>query len=241
MADEDRAWGKLPSGGFSNQSLRGLMADLGAGLPLLSWRQWRLVRRRASVDATVLAVGDLLPLLMAWGSGARFGFIGTPKSDYTWRSGPGRQFSDRYHRCKGSEWDPWEWMLMRHRRCHLVAMRDALTARGLKRRHGVQALAAGNPMMDGLKSAAAPASLQRCRRILLLCGSRMPEACRNLERLLAALTPMHSEHAPGGACGPRQPASAIQDTEPILKNLGFRRGLPPSDELGAQACWVRVP
>ena len=52
----------LPSGGFSNQSLRGLMADLGAGLPLLSWRQWRLVRRRAQRGATVLAVGDLLPL-----------------------------------------------------------------------------------------------------------------------------------------------------------------------------------
>ena len=229
----------LPSGGFSNQSLRGLMADLGAGLPLLSWRQWRLVRRRAQRGATVLAVGDLLPLLMAWGSGARFGFIGTPKSDYTWRSGPGRQFSDRYHRCKGSEWDPWEWMLMRHRRCQLVAMRDALTARGLKRR-GVAALAAGNPMMDGLKSAAAPASLQRCRRILLLCGSRMPEACRNLERLLAALTPMHS-NTPLAVLVALGNQPAIQDTEPILKNLGFRRGLPPSDELGAETCWVRGP
>ena len=31
----------LPSGGFSNQSLRGLLADLIAGLPLLTWQQWR--------------------------------------------------------------------------------------------------------------------------------------------------------------------------------------------------------
>ena len=35
----------LPSGGFSNQSLRGLLADVSAGLPTLSWTQWRLVRR----------------------------------------------------------------------------------------------------------------------------------------------------------------------------------------------------
>ena len=229
----------LPSGGFSNQSLRGLIADIGAGLPLMSWRQWRLVRERAKRGATVLAVGDLLPLLMAWGSGARYGFIGTPKSDYTWRSGPGRQLSDRYHRCKGSEWDPWEWMLMRHRRCRLVAMRDGLTARGLKRR-GVAALAAGNPMMDGLKTASPPASLQRCRRILLLCGSRMPEACRNLERLLAAITPL-SNSTPLAVLVALGNQPTIETTEPILRELGFRRGLPPSDQLGAEACWVRGP
>ena len=86
----------LPSGGFSNQSLRGLLRDLGAGLPLLSWGQWRLVQRQAQQGHFLVAVGDLLPLLMAWASGAGFGFIGTPKSDYTWRSGPGRHLSDRY-------------------------------------------------------------------------------------------------------------------------------------------------
>ena len=65
------------------------------------------------MSANPSAVGDLLPLLMAWSSGQRFGFIGTPKSDYTWSSGPGRHLSDLYHRLKGSEWDPWEWRLMR--------------------------------------------------------------------------------------------------------------------------------
>ena len=72
------------SGGFSNQSLRGLVRDLAAGLPLLSWRQWQLVRRWARQGDPLLAVGDLLPLLLAWSGGGRFGFIGTPKSDYTW-------------------------------------------------------------------------------------------------------------------------------------------------------------
>jgi len=150
----------LPSGGFSNQSLRGLLADLGAGVLGLSLSQWRLVRRWGRCGDPVLAVGDLLPLLLAWASGAPYGFIGTPKSDYTWASGPGSAgLAACYHGLKGSEWDPWEWALMGRRRCRLVAVRDGLTARGL-RRHGVPALAPGNPMMDGLQAGAGPAAAQ---------------------------------------------------------------------------------
>jgi uncharacterized protein (TIGR03492 family) len=227
---------ELPSGGFSNQSLRGLLADLSSGLALLSWRQWRCLRReRKRVDA-VLAVGDLLPLLMAWGAGRPFGFVGTPKSDYTWRSGPGRSPSDRYHRLKGSEWDPWEWLLMRSRRCRLVAMRDRITARGLQR-HRVRAEAPGNPMMDGFRATPVPAALERCRRILLLCGSRMPEALRNAERLLQALegwpspVPIALLMATGSQ-PEQQPLAAL------VTRLGYRPCPPPADALGASACWV---
>ena len=229
----------LPSGGFSNQSLSGLLADLRAGLPLLSLRQWLLVGRRARAGCRLLAIGDLLPLLMAWSSGARYGFIGTPKSDYTWRSGPGHSLSDRYHRLKGSEWDPWEWILMGNRRCKLVAARDALTARGLNR-HRVRALAPGNPMMDGLVQTDVPPSLERCRRVLLLCGSRMPEASRNFQRLMAGVGRLQTTIpiAILAAVGPQPPAETL---EKILLEQNFRRGLPPSDQLGAAACWVRGP
>jgi len=181
----------LPSGGFSNQSPVGLLRDLGAGLPGLILQQLRLVRRWGRRGDPVLAVGDLLPLLLAWAGGGPYGFIGTPKSDFTWATpaphGWGSSpLADAYHRCKGSEWDPWEWALMGQHRCRLVALRDRLTARGL-RRHGVQALAPGNPMMDGLHAAPLPELLRQQRRLLLLPGSRMPEALHNLERLLAAL------------------------------------------------------
>lgn len=184
----------LPSGGFSNQSLTGLGRDLLAGLPLLSWQQWRWLRRWASSEpgAPVLAVGDLLPLLLAWGSGAPYGFIGTPKSDFTWASPtpegwPSTPLADAYHQAKGSEWDPWEWGLMRHRRCRLVAVRDGLTARGLRRRQ-VAARAPGNPMQDGFTPALVPPpSLAERQLLLLLPGSRVPECLRNAERLLRAL------------------------------------------------------
>ncbi|MFM2122386.1 MAG: hypothetical protein RLZZ589_823 [Cyanobacteriota bacterium] len=229
----------LPSGGFSNQSLRGLLADLGAGVLGLSWRQWRLVRRWGRAGDPVLAVGDLLPLLLAWASGAPYGFIGTPKSDYTWASGPGSAgLAALYHRCKGSEWDPWEWALLARRRCRLVALRDRLTARGL-RRHGVAALAPGNPMMDGLEPDPLPAALQPMRRLLLLGGSRMPEALGNLRRLLTTLegwTPSQPVLvlAP---CGSR-PAAA--EWEPLLQGLGFAPDPIPAGS-GAAACWRRGP
>jgi uncharacterized protein (TIGR03492 family) len=228
---------QLPSGGFSNQSLRGLLADLGAGVLGLSWRQWRLVRRWGRCGDPVLAVGDLLPLLLAWGSGAPYGFIGTPKSDYTWASGLGTAgLAALYHRCKGSEWDPWEWALMARRRCRLVAMRDALTARGL-RRHGVEALAPGNPMMDGLQAEPLPPTLQGRRRLLLLGGSRMPEALGNLRRLLEALV-LLSAAEPLLVLAPCGSRPSPEEWAPLLQRLGFEPlpGPPPAQ---AAAAWQR--
>ena len=231
----------LPSGGFSNQSLRGLLWDLAAGLPLLSWRQWRLVRRWGRQGGAVLAVGDLLPLLLAWASGAPYGFIGTPKSDYTWRSGPGQAWpADAYHRLKGSEWDPWEWALMGRPRCRLVALRDPLTARGLAR-HGVAALAPGNPMLDGLVGAPLPASLVGYRRLVLLAGSRMPEARANFARLLDALLAWSDgrrDDTPVVLLAPGGTRPAPQDLAPILRWRDFEPAEPPAGS-GAETAWQR--
>ena len=245
---------ELPSGGFSNQSLRGMLSDLAAGVLGLSWRQWRLVHRWGQSGAPVLAVGDLLPLLMAWGSGASYGFIGTPKSDYTWASPApagwpsslGDRLADGYHRCKGSEWDPWEWALMRQRRCRLVALRDRLTARGL-RRHGVAALAPGNPMMDGFSASAPPAWLttaQAGARILLLPGSRMPEALGNAERLLQTLTRL-TDRQGGPLTGLLATGSRPSPVElaALLEAAGFQRDQAGDGAdlkaIGAVARWRR--
>ncbi|MCU0528811.1 MAG: lipid-A-disaccharide synthase-related protein [Cyanobium sp. Prado107] len=232
----------LPSGGFSSQSLQGMAADLAAGLALLSWRQWCWVRRWGASRAPVLAVGDLLPLLLAWGSGAPFAFLGTPKSDFTWMSAPPpgwgtTPLADGYHRCKGSEWDPWEWALMRSRRCRLVAMRDRLTARGLRRR-GVLALSPGNPMLDGLRATAPPACLEHQRCLLLLPGSRLPEALGNAHRLLDALLrwPAQQPTTVLLACGSRPDQD---DWERLLCGQGWH--VEPlsaaAAECGAVAAW----
>ena len=223
----------LPSGGFSNQSMGGLLRDLRAGLAQSSLGQWRALQRWSRQGGSVLAVGDLLPLALAWASGLSYGFIGTPKSDYTWRSGPGKDCpADGYHRLKGSEWDPWEWALMARPRCRLVTCRDPLTARGL-RRHGVRALAPGNPMMDGFCKQPLPAPLQGRERLLVLPGSRSPEAQGNLVRLLQAAAPGPAERLLLLACGSSPDESTLAG---LLSELDYRPAPIPSGS-GAQGAW----
>ena len=225
---------KLPSGGFSNQSASGLLQDLRAGLASNSWQQWRSLRRWARQGGRLLAVGDLLPLALARASGLPYGFIGTPKSDYTWSSGPGSAWpADAYHRLKGSEWDPWEWALMGQPRCRLVLCRDRLTARGLQR-HGIAALAPGNPMMDGFSAVPLPQALQGHQRLLLLPGSRNPEAIGNLERLLVAATPDSppSQRLLLLACGSSPDDHSIAT---LLQRLGYNDCPPPAGSDASRA------
>ncbi len=227
----------LPSGGFSNQSISGMFADIGAGLLKNTVQQWLLVKDAVHKGRYILAVGDLLPLFFAWTSGAPFGFIGTPKSDYTWRSGPGHALSDLYHRLKGTEWDPWEYILMKTSRCKLVAVRDRLTARGL-RRHGVIANALGNPMMDGLKKEALPFALSFCRRLLVLCGSRMPEAGVNFQRLIDAIELVDIQ-TPVAILVALSSQPNIDEVEIILTNLGYQLSNHQNQEIGAITCWEK--
>jgi len=169
----------LPSGGFSNQSLRGFWNDLKEGMLIYLVKNW-LVLIKKPKDYQILAIGDLLPLFYAWSSRCDFGFIGTPKSDYTWMSGPGKSISDHYHKLKGSEWDPWEMYIMKSHSCKFVIVRDELTSNNLNN-NGIDAKFLGNPMMDF------PEDKMRVKdivdnyiKIILLIGSRFPEAYNNL-------------------------------------------------------------
>ena len=236
---------RLPSGGFSNQSLGGLVRDLAAGLPRTTWQQLQVVRLWAARGQPILAVGDLLPLAMAWLGGGPYGFLGTPKSDYTWRSSspPGwgeSPLADAYHRLKGSEWDPWEWALMAHRRCQVVAVRDGITARGL-RAHHIRAEAPGNPMMDGFAATPLPACLQSGRRVMLLPGSRLPEALGNLQRLLASL-PDPAACAALGGLTVLVPIGRDLNVSPALASLLLAQAfqsMPPPPHIGVEAAWIR--
>ncbi len=228
---------RLPSGGFSNQSFSGLVSDLAAGLIKITFKHWRYVRHNSLQGNAILAVGDFLPLFFAWSSGGQFGFIGTPKSDYTWRSGPGSAFSDHYHRLKGTEWDPWECFLMRSSRCRMVAVRDHLTARGLRRK-GVIAHAPGNPMMDGLSKSQVPDCIKFQRRLLLLCGSRMPEAGENFKRLLYAASLLKSQN-PRIFLVPLGSEPTVEQIEASLIALGYQLTVNKYDSFGAEACWIK--
>ncbi len=178
---------ELPSGGFSNQSLKGFLLDLFAGFLIDNLKNFLIVKRKSKHNCKIVAVGDLLPLLYAWSSECEFSFIGTPKSDHTWSSGPGWDLSDFYHKLKGSEWDPWEMFLMKSPRCKNLIMRDKITANNLNKKN-IDAKYLGNPMMDFVNPSNEKISnIISFKRIILLVGSRYPEALRNLDNYLNCL------------------------------------------------------
>jgi len=188
----------MPSGGFVYMDGKQLARDVQGGLLQLTLAQFRIVRSWAKHKGIILAVGDIVPLLFAWLSGAPYSFVGTAKSEYYLRdeSGllPRRTWFERLESWSGSVYLPWERCLMKHRRCKAVFPRDRLTTERL-RRFSIPAFDLGNPMMDGLESdqRIRPSSSTKSAAdnspltLVLLPGSRSPEAYRNWQRLILAL------------------------------------------------------
>jgi uncharacterized protein (TIGR03492 family) len=183
----------MPSGGFIYMDGRQFARDLQQGLLQLTWAQLQTVRQWARQGGSILAVGDIVPLLFAWWSGAPYTFVGTAKSEYHLRDEQGAlsrpSWFEQLESSLGSVYLPYERSLMRHPRCKAVFPRDTLTAATLKK-WNIPAVDLGNPMMDGLEPAgidfgkeAAAASLP----IALLPGSRVPEAYANWQTLLQAI------------------------------------------------------
>ncbi|MEO1399861.1 MAG: lipid-A-disaccharide synthase-related protein [Cyanobacteria bacterium J06635_1] len=201
----------MPSGGFIYMDRRQLMRDVQGGLVSLTVAQIRAVRRWAeqggnqgvetgpAKSSTILAVGDIVPLLFGWLSGVPYGFVGTAKSDYYWRdeqaaypgrSGIGQALGNRLVRQSGSIYFPWERWLMQRPHCRCVFPRDGLTVKQLSR-WSIPAFEAGNPMMDGLIILPLAEVLAQVSKppltVLLLPGSRSPEAYQNWQLILQAL------------------------------------------------------
>ncbi|WP_013323711.1 lipid-A-disaccharide synthase-related protein [Gloeothece verrucosa] len=182
---------QMPSGGFIYMDRRQLWGDLKEGLLKLTQQQYQLVRQWAAQGGKILAVGDILPLLLAWISGADYAFVGTAKSEYYWQDEYGWLPQTPWiYRWSGSYYFPWERFLMSRPRCKAVFPRDSLTAKILQQ-WSIPAFDFGNPMMDDLEveidtvSKVKPLSNQLT--ILLLPGSRNPEAQRNWQTIIAAV------------------------------------------------------
>ena len=73
---------KMPSGGFITRDVKQLWRDLREGLLGLTSRQYRLVRNWGQERGKIVAVGDILPLALAWLSETDYAFVGTAKSEY---------------------------------------------------------------------------------------------------------------------------------------------------------------
>ncbi|MCS6814582.1 MAG: lipid-A-disaccharide synthase-related protein [Cyanobacteria bacterium] len=182
----------MPSGGFVNQDGRQLVRDMQAGLVQLTLAQLRAVKAWAAVGGFILAVGDIVPLVLAWLSGAPYALVATAKSDYHLRDEetgihPNLPWFERLEYCLGGVYLPWERWLMNRPNCKAVYPRDRLTTTTLQR-YSIPAIDLGNPMMDGFDAASADTSAPpNCLTLLLLPGSRIPEAYANWRQILQAV------------------------------------------------------
>ncbi|MDJ0579904.1 lipid-A-disaccharide synthase-related protein [Crocosphaera sp.] len=178
----------MPSGGF-NQDINQLWRDFNGGLLNLTYHQYKTIKRWGENGGKILAVGDILPLLFAWLSGGEFAFVGTAKSEYYLRDETRWLTSTSFlERWLGSMYFPWERWLMNRLTCCGVFVRDSLTAQILEK-FSIPVYDLGNPMMDNFsvnKSLTFPSETETLI-ILLLPGSRMPEAQNNWQLILQAV------------------------------------------------------
>ncbi len=234
----------MPSGGFIYMDGRQLVRDLQGGLLQLTLAQFKVVRSWAKNGGAILAVGDIVPLLFAWLSGADYVFVGTAKSEYYLRDedGPLRQRKGRqpWQKRLGSVYLPWERWLMSHRRCKAVFPRDKLTTEILQQL-SIPAFDLGNPMMDGIvPEHPAPifyepdAELKEIRRSLivtLLPGSRSPEAYSNWQQILLAIDGLIATFSKRSMIflGAIAPSLSLDSLRQILTSLSWHQQLGASE------------
>lgn len=189
----------MPSGGFIYMDGRQLVRDVRGGLLQLTSKQiqavccWVGSQKKLGNKHGILAVGDIVPLVFAAISGAKYAFVGTAKSEYYVRDElgilPRKSKAARWENFSGSVYHPWERWLMSRRRCLAVFPRDSLTTEILKK-WPIPAVNAGNPMMDGLEPTASYQQFDSDRPLIitLLPGSRPPEAYSNWEIIMVAVS-----------------------------------------------------
>ncbi|MBW4439939.1 MAG: lipid-A-disaccharide synthase-related protein [Plectolyngbya sp. WJT66-NPBG17] len=182
----------MPSGGFIYMDNKQLVRDIQGGLVKLTLGQIKAIKNWAKEDGLILAVGDIVPMLFAWVSGAPFAFVGTAKSEYYIRDEKGwlprkSWWDDRLERSTGCIFQPWDRWLMTRPHCKAVFPRDRITAQTLKR-FDVPAFDLGNPMMDGLEWSGSETF--DGLTIALIPGSRPPECFANWELMLQSIDHM---------------------------------------------------
>jgi uncharacterized protein (TIGR03492 family) len=226
----------LPSGGFIYMDGQQLAQDLRGGLVKLTGQQMAALRawvKQGQKRGFVLAVGDIVPLALAWWSRLPYGFVGTAKSEYYLRDEvgllPRSTRREQMEGWSGSVYLPWERWLMGRSRCRGVFPRDGLTTEILQQTAPkIKAWNLGNPMMDALGDPDLPSlegsPWQNCLRVLLLPGSRPPEAYRNWQRLIQGVDSITETY--GGRrilfLGAISPGLELDPLREILSRYGWR-------------------
>lgn len=222
----------LPSGGFIYMDSRQLARDLKGGLVQLTLAQLTALKRWSKEGGAVMAVGDVIPAAFAWWSGLPYAVVGTAKSAYYLRDeqGPLPELP-WYSGWAGSMYLPWERWLMSRDRCRAAIVRDELTCSELQQL-GVPQVFAGNPMMDGLTPNQPMVELSprepEALTVVLLPGSRSPEAYANWQIMLTAMDSVVQQLAP-------RPVQFLGAIAPALDLAALRSALSATGWLAEAA------
>ncbi len=218
------------TGGLGFTSLAGQMRELLEGQTLHVVLELARLRRRSRPYDLVVAVGDLVAVVGAWLSGR-------PAAVYL------VAYSSHYEGRLRLPW-PCGWLL-RRRRIRAIWTRDRLTAADLGGQLGGPVSFLGNPFLDAAldgshsrqaSTAGAP------QRLLLLPGSRLPEAEHNLALMLQLLPRLSGRLQPPPQL--RISAALVGDLrqeaiERLAEPLGWRAG--PGGPIRLQhACGLMV-
>jgi uncharacterized protein (TIGR03492 family) len=160
------------TGGLGYTSLAGRLSELLEGQMAHVLAQLLLLWRRRRHYGLVLAVGDLLAVLGGWLSGL-------PTAVYL------VAYSSHYEGRLRLPW-PCDWLLGRPG-IREIWSRDGLTAADLSQQLGRPVSFLGNPFLDAVNSSPGPGAGGEEPELLLVPGSRLPEAARNLELMLQLL------------------------------------------------------
>ncbi len=162
----------LPSGGIIYLNPWNWVKDITSGLIGLTLQQIKAVLQEKNNCDLLIAVGDIVPIAIAYLTGRPFvAFIVSTSSYY-----------------EGKLRLPWiTEFCLRSPRCQRVFTRDGFTAEDLQQRGIKKAIFAGYPIMDVLQSSHYDLELEpNLPMIALLPGSRLPEAIHNLQLQLQA-------------------------------------------------------
>lgn len=210
----------LPSGGFIYMDSRQLWQDVQQGLIQLTINQYRAIQQWVKFNQNnplaILAVGDILPLGLAWLTGVNYAFVGTAKSNYQLNNQQG-WLSQR------SIYLPWERWLMSNKRCLGVYPRDSVTANNLSQ-YSIKVFDYGNPMMDLVDVSCNQSKISNILNILLLPGSRPKEAEGNWSQILESVKIINQTitKEPIIYLAAIAPTVDLNNLKQILINYGFQ-------------------
>ena len=196
----------LPSGGIIYLNPWNWVKDITSGLIGLTLQQIKAVFREKTNCDLLIAVGDIVPIAIAYLTGRPFvAFIVSTSSYY-----------------EGKLRLPWiTEFCLRSPRCQRVFTRDEFTAEDLQQKSLKKAIFAGYPIMDVLQSSHYDLELEpNLPMIALLPGSRLPEAIHNLQLQLQACGAIALER-PMQFRAALVPSITEEDLQVLAKTMGW--------------------